>query len=92
MDMQTLQLQIDLLEQENKKLKSKNLLLNELAVYYADPLVKWDKGERARKLIKSLCKGYKPVNGDLAIMFKEKEVYPFIEFGSYIDDRLENDE
>lgn len=87
------------LQLENQELKlklevlnNKNKILNELALFYADPLNEWDAGAKAKKVIKILSRGYKPVNGDLAVMFKEKETYPFIEFGNYIDDREENED
>lgn len=92
MNKKELQQEVESLQDQILQLKSKNRLLNDLATFYADPLNEWDHGKKAVKVIKSLSKGYKPINGDLAIMFKEKEVYPFIEFSHYIDDRLGDDD
>lgn len=67
------------------QLTQKNKLLNETVLLYADPLCEYDGGKAARSTIKKLSMGYKPVIGNFAVMFKEKEVYPFIEFENYIE-------
>lgn len=90
--MTELELEVELLRRKYEDLIRKNRVLNEAVLYYADPLAEFDKGKKARAAIKMLSKGYKPVNSEIALMFKEKEVYPFVEFGEYIDDRGEQDE
>ena len=70
----------------------KNRILSEAASFYADPLVEWDKGETARKAISKAARRYKPVTNEMAVMFRQKEVYPFVEIGSFIEDAGEGDE
>lgn len=72
------------------QLTQKYKLLNETVLFYADPLVDYDGGKVARSTIKKLSMGYKPVIGNFAVMFKEKEVYPFIEFENYIETEEED--
>jgi len=67
------------------QLTQKNKLLNETVLFYADPLCDYDNGKVARSTIKKLSMGYKPVMSNIAVMFKEKEVYPFIEFENHIE-------
>lgn len=92
MGLSELELEIELLRRKNEELLCKNRVLNEAVLFYADPLSKYDKGKKAKAALKMLAKGYKPVNSEVAFMFKEKEVYPFVEFGHYIDDREETNE
>jgi hypothetical protein len=82
--MKELELEVELLKRKNEELLAKNRVLNEAVLFYADPLKEWDKGKIAQKAIKLLSKHYKPVNSEVALMFKEKEVYPFVEFEQYI--------
>lgn len=85
--MKELQLENESLKKKIKELKNKNKLLNETVLFYANPLSDYDKGKIARDTIEKLSRGYKPVFGELAVKFRTTEVYPFVEFGNYIDDR-----
>lgn len=75
----------DLKEKEIELLKNQIKLLKEVALFYADPLKEYDNGEFALKVIKRIGKPYKPLNSELAIIFKEKPEYPFVVFEDILE-------
>jgi hypothetical protein len=89
--MSELELENELLKRKVSELTQKNRVLNEAVLFYADPLSEYDGGILANKALKMLSKGYKPVNQEMAFMFREKEVYPFVEFGHYINSNEDED-
>jgi hypothetical protein len=77
----TNELEIELLKNKVLELTQKNKLLSEIAIRYADPLKKGDKGKFARMMLEKIGRGYKPVINELCYMYKKKgDILPFIEF------------